>query len=142
MAVIAAAIVVRRNVHHWRMFRRFTFWRLFVGRLRIFIVRVAVAIAIIGVAGLVLPLALYSVDATEWSSAAVQLILALITHLPQVEFLLGLQVMAEIGISAIALAALFQFSVLALVQRVYLVIKIFFQIAARIGCFGFARVQC
>jgi hypothetical protein len=142
MAVIAAAIVVRRNVHHWRMFRRFTVWRLFVGRLRIFIVRVAVAIAIIGVAGFVLPLALYRVDAAEWSSAAVQLVLTLVAHLLQFELLLCFQVAAEISVSAIALAALLQFSVLALVQRVYLVIEVFFQIPARIGSFRLACVQC
>jgi hypothetical protein len=59
----------------------------------------------------------------------------------QFQFLPGFQVAAEIGVPAVALAALRQLCVLALVQRVDLVIESFFQIAARIGSFGLARFQ-
>jgi hypothetical protein len=49
--------------------------------------------------------------------------------------LVRLQVAAGISVSAARLAALRQFSVLPLVQRVHLVIQVLFQIAAWIGEF-------
>jgi hypothetical protein len=141
MTVIAAAIMVRRIVRHRRMFRWFLVRWLLVGRLRIFVVPVVVTVPVICIAGFILPLALHRAGAAEWSSAAVYLILALVPHLLQLKFLLSFHVTADVSVSTVALPALCQLCVLALVQRVYLVIKIFFQITARIGNFWFACIQ-
>jgi hypothetical protein len=75
MAVMAAAIVVRGIVRHRRMFRGFLVRWLFVGRL---LVGIAVAVAVIGVAGFILPLAGYRVGAAQRAATAVQLVLALV----------------------------------------------------------------
>jgi hypothetical protein len=73
--------------------------------------------------------------------AAIQLGLALVTHLAQRNLLLIFQVAADIGIFAIVLTALGQFVIQSPVQAVDLVIEIGFEFSTRIWRFGLARAQ-
>ncbi len=139
----AAAIMMRRVMRRGRIFRRFLVGWFLIRRLlvRWFRIFIAVAIAIIRVAGFVLPLSLHSAYAAHRSPATLQLVFSLVAYLLQFKFLLGLQSAAGVGALAVAVPALRQFSILAPVQRVHLVIHIFFQVAAGIGSFRIARVQ-
>jgi len=73
--------------------------------------------------------------------AAIQLGLALVTHLAQRKLLLIFQVAANIGIFAIVLPALGQFIIQATVQAVDLVIEIGLEFSTGVWRFGLARAQ-
>jgi hypothetical protein len=84
----------------WRLFVRRLLWILFVG------IAIIAAVTLV-VACVALPR--FNRNAIQPRVAAIELGLALVTHLAQRKLLLILQVAADVGIFAIVLAALCQF---------------------------------
>jgi len=144
MVVLAVAIVVGKIMPDRRILRRPLRRRFFVGRLfarRIFVPRVAVAVAIVYVARFVLPLTRQAAYSTQRSATAVHLVLALTAQRLKIEFLIVLHRAAGVGVFTVALPALRQLSVLALVQRIHLVVELLLQLAARVWSLWLARAQ-
>lgn len=114
-------------------------WMLVRG-LRVFFLRIAIVLLVmvaLAIARIVLP----PLDggAIQARVAAIELSLALIAHLAQGKLLLVFQVTANAGVLAVVVAALGQFTVLAAVQAVDLVIEIVLQFFTRVWQFRLAR---
>jgi hypothetical protein len=113
-------------------------WMLVRG-LGVFFLRIAIVLLVmvaLAIAGIILPR--LDGGAIQARIAAIELSLTLIAHLAQGKLLLVFQVTANAGVLAVVVAALGQFTVLAAVEAVDLVIEIVLQFFTRVWQFRLA----